>query len=85
LRDECLNIEWFPSLDEARRKLAAWRDEYNHNRPHSALDDRTPAVFAQLHTTRKSKVSVADSEGKRKVQSRTQYTASPRELAPAGR
>ena len=43
LRDECLNVEWFPSLEEARRRLAAWRDDYNHNRPHSALDDRTPA------------------------------------------
>ena len=49
LRDECLNVEWFPSLDDARRKLAAWRDHYNHSRPHSALDDRAPATFAQLH------------------------------------
>lgn len=49
LRDECLNVEWFTSLDEAREKLAAWRDHYNHRRPHSALDDRPPAVFAGLH------------------------------------
>jgi putative transposase len=49
LRDECLNVEWFPSLEQARQKLAAWRDDYNYNRPHSALDDRAPAVFAQLH------------------------------------
>jgi hypothetical protein len=27
---------------------AAWRDHYNHERPHSALDDRTHAVFAGL-------------------------------------
>jgi hypothetical protein len=26
LRDECLNVEWFASLEEARRKIAAWRD-----------------------------------------------------------
>jgi hypothetical protein len=25
LRDECLNVDWFPSLEEARRKLAACR------------------------------------------------------------
>jgi len=39
-------------LEEARRRLAAWRDDYNHNRPHSALDDRSPAVFAALHGVR---------------------------------
>src|SRR5579872_2794979 len=49
LRDECLNVEWFMSLEEARRGLALWRDHYNHQRPHSALDDRPPAVFAALH------------------------------------
>jgi Ca-activated chloride channel family protein len=45
----------------------------------------TPADKRLDNTTRKFKVSVADPEGKRKVQSRTQYTASRRELAPAGR
>jgi putative transposase len=49
LRDECLNVEWFGSLDEARRKIAAWRDHYNHVRPHSSLDDRAPAEFAKTH------------------------------------
>jgi putative transposase len=49
LRDECLNVEWFPTLDLAREKLAAWHYHYNHLRPHSALDDRPPAVFAELH------------------------------------
>ena len=29
LRDECLNVEWFPSLEEARQRLAVWRDHYN--------------------------------------------------------
>lgn len=49
LRDECLNVEWFASLSDARQKLALWREHYNHQRPHSALDDRTPAAFASLH------------------------------------
>jgi putative transposase len=49
LRDECLNVEWFASLDDARRKLAKFREHYNHQRPHSALADRTPAAFAALH------------------------------------
>ena len=49
LRDECLNVEWFSSLDDARQKLAKFRQHYNHQRPHSALADRTPAAFAALH------------------------------------
>ena len=49
LRDECLNVEWFTSLDDARQKLAKFREHYNQQRPHSALADRTPAAFAALH------------------------------------
>ena len=51
LRDECLNVEWFSSLDDAREKLGKFREHYNHQRPHSSLADRTPAVFAALHRT----------------------------------
>ena len=47
LRDECLNASWFVNLFEARRKIAAWRKEYNEERPHSSLGYRTPAAFAQ--------------------------------------
>jgi hypothetical protein len=46
LRDECPNVEVFFSLADARKKLALWREDYNQHRPHSALDDRTPAEFA---------------------------------------
>jgi hypothetical protein len=46
LRDECLNVEIFFNLADARRKLHLWRRDYNHHRPHSALADRTPAEFA---------------------------------------
>jgi putative transposase len=48
LRDECLNVEVFFTLADARRKLHLWRRDYNHQRPHSALADRTPAEFAAL-------------------------------------
>jgi putative transposase len=48
LRDECLNVEVFFTLADARRKLALWLHDYNHHRPHSALADRTPAEFAAL-------------------------------------
>jgi len=47
LRDECLNRELFGSLLEARIILEAWRNEYNHQRPHSALGYLTPAEYAQ--------------------------------------
>lgn len=42
LRDELLNEELFDSLPDARRKLALWRYDYNHVRPHSSLGNRTP-------------------------------------------
>ena len=32
-RDECLNQHWFVSLEDARRIIAAWRDDYNQHRP----------------------------------------------------
>jgi putative transposase len=54
LRDECLNVEWFSSLDDARQKLAKFREHYNQQRPHSALADRTPAAFAALHREKAS-------------------------------
>lgn len=49
LRDECLNVEWFSSLREAREGLAQWRRHYNQARPHSALGDRSPAYFAAAY------------------------------------
>ena len=48
LRDECLNVEVFFTLADARRKLDLWHHDYNHQRPHSALADRTPAEFAAV-------------------------------------
>jgi len=48
-RDECLNDHWFTTLAEARILIAAWRRDYNLNRPHSALDYLTPSEFAARH------------------------------------
>ncbi len=47
LREECLRVSWFENLFDARRKIAAWRVEYNEQRPHSSLGYRTPKEFAQ--------------------------------------
>lgn len=48
-RDECLNEHWFTSLNHARQEIAAWRRDYNEQRPHSALDYRTPAEFTAAY------------------------------------
>ena len=46
LRDECLNVHWFESMEEAKVKIEAWRMDYNESRPHQALQEQTPAEFA---------------------------------------
>lgn len=46
-RDECLNVHWFESIDDARRKIEAWRQDYNESRPHQALGDKAPAAYAR--------------------------------------
>ena len=47
LRQECLNESWFLSLEDARDKVEAWRQEYNQERPHSALGNMAPLEYAQ--------------------------------------
>ncbi len=46
-REECLNQSWFLSLENAREKVEAWRQEYNSNRPHGALENLAPEKFAE--------------------------------------
>lgn len=46
LRDECLNINNFWSLTQARVVISDWKDDYNHYRRHSALGYQTPAGYA---------------------------------------
>jgi putative transposase len=47
LRNECLNLEWFTSLREAREVIERWRCSYNQFRPHSALDNLPPEIWWQ--------------------------------------
>jgi putative transposase len=46
LRAECLNENWFLSLEDAQEKIEAWRTDYNERRPHSALGNLAPKEFA---------------------------------------
>ena len=45
-RQECLNQHWFMSLDDAQTKIEEWKRDYNENRPHSSLRNKTPMEFA---------------------------------------
>jgi putative transposase len=57
LRDECLNTNWFMSLQDAQEKIETWRQDYNHFRPHSSLDDVPPALFAkQFYESQPSRI-----------------------------
>ena len=47
LRDECLNVHQFTSIEDARTKIEAWRVDYNQRRPHSSLGHLTPNEYAQ--------------------------------------
>ena len=44
-RDECLNTNWFLSLEDAQDKITHWKTEYNTFRPHSSLSELIPDEF----------------------------------------
>jgi putative transposase len=46
LREECLNLHWFKTIEEAKEKIEAWRIDYNIHRPHRSLHNQTPSEFA---------------------------------------
>jgi len=50
LRDECLSVNQFYSLNHAKGVIGIWKEEYNQTRPHSSLGYLAPEVYAQLCT-----------------------------------
>jgi putative transposase len=46
LVDEFLSRETFANVTAARQLTAAWKNDYNHHRPHSSLGYVAPAEFA---------------------------------------
>jgi putative transposase len=51
-RDECLNVHWSASIDDAQQKIDAFRWDYNEHHPHRSLKGLSPREFAErmLHT-----------------------------------
>ncbi len=45
LRDECLNMETFTNVDQARAIIKLYGRHYNTDRPHSSLGYKTPEEF----------------------------------------
>jgi len=51
-RQECLNENWFLSLEDAKEKVEEWRQHYNLERPHGALGNRPPVEFAEVQVSK---------------------------------
>jgi len=52
VRDECLNINIFWSLAQARIVVSDCKEDYNHRRRHSSLGYQAPAIYAAACTHR---------------------------------
>jgi len=50
MRDELLNETLFHNLAQARVVISAWANDYNTERPHSALGYETPVAYARALT-----------------------------------
>lgn len=46
-RNECLDRQWFRTMEEARVEIDLWREHYNHVRPHSSLNYLPPVEYAK--------------------------------------
>ena len=46
-REECLNVHWFASLEDAQAKIDAFRWDYNEHHPHRSLKGLSPREFAK--------------------------------------
>ena len=58
-RDECLNVNWFLSMDDAQDKIEAWRNEYNSFRPHSSINNSSPDEFELYLKQNKPEISTS--------------------------
>jgi transposase InsO family protein len=51
-RQECLNVHWFQSMEDAATKIEQWRQDYNENHPHRALKGLSPDEYARARDDR---------------------------------
>lgn len=88
LRDELLNETLFASLAHAREALGMWKDDYNTVRPHSAIGNMPPAVYAKLNDPamqRDGSLELLRGSAPRPVASPSQYGSNEgRALLPTG-
>ncbi len=49
LRAECLNLEWFRSMEELNEHIQEWTVVYNTVRPHSSIGYKTPDELESLN------------------------------------
>ena len=47
-REECLNVHWFASMEDAQEKIDAFRWDYNEHHPHRALEGRSPRELSWI-------------------------------------
>jgi putative transposase len=40
-------VHWFETIDDAKAIIEIWRRDYNESRPHVALNDEAPQVYAR--------------------------------------
>jgi putative transposase len=45
--NECLNLHWFRSIEEARYEIDLWKHHYNHEILRRSLNYLSPIAFAQ--------------------------------------
>ena len=50
-REQCLNVHWFASLDDAKQKTEVFRWDYNENHPHRALNGLSAREYGQRAVT----------------------------------
>lgn len=60
LRLEILNAEWFHTIKQAQTAINIWLKQYNHTRPHHALNMRPPVPETLLE---KSKINGTENWG----------------------
>ncbi|WP_373318706.1 integrase core domain-containing protein [Laribacter hongkongensis] len=49
--------EFTNRLQDARQRIEVWRQDYNHVRPHNALNYLTPAEFREQHLPQPSRIA----------------------------